>query len=120
VVKQHRRYRLLKVEHRHLWGLAAEYVTRLKAAGLSGNINTSFIERINLTIRRCVSKLARRTWGPAQFSSELAEHLYWWLAYYHSVREHENLRENWRPQSNAKVGNAQGNIEKHLLPLPPV
>jgi hypothetical protein len=59
---------------------------------MSGNINTSFVERINLTIRRCVSKLARRTWGTAQFTSELTEHLYWWLAYYHFSRYHESLR----------------------------
>jgi hypothetical protein len=61
---------------------------------MSGNINTSFVERINLTIRRCVSKLARRTWGTAQFTSELTEHLYWWLAAsrYHFSRYHESLR----------------------------
>jgi IS1 family transposase len=104
VVKQHRRYRLLKVEHHYLWGLATEYVARLKAAGLSGNINTSFVERINLTIRRCVSKLARRTWGPAQFTPELAEHLYWWLAYYHFVREHESLREKLETPIQRKGG----------------
>jgi hypothetical protein len=64
----------------------------LKAEGLSGNINTSFVERINLTLRQGVSKLTRRTWGTAQFSSELTEHIYWWLAYYHFSRYHESLR----------------------------
>ena len=68
---------------------------------MSGNINTSFVERVNLlapparagvTIRQGVSKLTRRTWGPAQFTSELEDHLYWWLAYYHFVRPHESLR----------------------------
>ncbi|MFZ6029540.1 MAG: hypothetical protein ACOYYS_17645 [Chloroflexota bacterium] len=92
VIKQQRRYRLVKVVHRHVWGLAADYVTRLKAAGLSGNINTSFVERVNLTIRQCVSKLTRRTWGPAQFPLELTDHLFLWLAYYHFVRPHESLR----------------------------
>jgi hypothetical protein len=38
------------VEHRLLWGNAEEYRSRLKANGLSGNINTSFVERANLTI----------------------------------------------------------------------
>ena len=70
----------MNVEQRMMWGETGEYRSRLKAAGMSGNINTSFVERINLTIRRCVSKLARRTWGTAQFTSELTEHLYWWLA----------------------------------------
>jgi hypothetical protein len=59
VIKQQRRFRLVKVEHRHIWGLAADYVARLKAAGLSGNINTSFVERASLTLRQCVSKLTR-------------------------------------------------------------
>jgi hypothetical protein len=92
VIKQQRRFRLVKVEHRHVWGLAADYIARLQAAGLSGNINTSFVERVNLTIRQCVSKLTRRTWGPAQFPLELSEHLFLWLAYYHFVRPHESLR----------------------------
>ncbi len=91
VIKQQRRFRLIKVEHRNIWGTASEYVLRLKANGLSGKINTSFVERVNLTIRQGVSKLTRRTWGPAQFTSELSEHLYWWLAYYHFARTHESL-----------------------------
>ena len=35
----------------------------LKASGLSGKINTAFIERLNLTLRQGVSFLTRRTWG---------------------------------------------------------
>jgi IS1 family transposase len=92
VIKQQRGYRLVGVEHRMLWGNVEEYRSRLKANGLSGNINTSFIERANLTIRQSVSKLTRRTWGPSQLSSELEDHLYWWLAYYHFARPHESLR----------------------------
>jgi transposase InsO family protein len=58
---------------------------------LSGRINTAFIERVNLTIRQCVSKLTRRTWGPAKYTPELIEHLEWWRSYYHFVRPHESL-----------------------------
>jgi len=61
VIKQQRGFRLVGVEHRLLWGDAEEYRSRLKANGLSGNINTSFVERANLTIRQSVSKLTRRT-----------------------------------------------------------
>jgi IS1 family transposase len=92
VIKQQRRFRLVKVEQRMMCGLLSEYAARLKANGLSGKINTSFVERANLTIRQCVSKLTRRTWGMAQFTPELSEHLYWWLAYYHFARYHESLR----------------------------
>jgi hypothetical protein len=45
-----------------------------------------------LTIRRGISKLARRTWGLAQYPMELVEHIEWWRAYYHFSRYHESLR----------------------------
>jgi hypothetical protein len=92
VIKHQRRFRLIDVEQRMIWGLPSEYTSRLKAVGLSGRINTSFVERANLTIRQSVSKLTRRTWGTAQFTPELSEHLFWWLAYYHFCRYHESLR----------------------------
>jgi transposase InsO family protein len=75
-----------------LVGEEGEYRRVLKENGLSGRINTSYIERLNLTIRQSVSKLTRRTWGPAVYTSELVEHLEWWRAYYHFVRYHESLR----------------------------
>jgi hypothetical protein len=92
VIKRQRRRRMVEVEQRHIWGDPSEYRARLKDKGMSGNINTAFVERVNLTIRQGVSKLTRRTWGRTQYSSELLEHLYWWMAYYHFVREHESLR----------------------------
>jgi IS1 family transposase len=91
VIKHQRRRRTVQVERRILCGDEKNYRDRLKIAGLSGNINTSFVERANLTIRQSVSKLTRRTWGPAHFTPELSEHLDWWLAYYHFVRYHESL-----------------------------
>ena len=92
VVKCQRRFRRVSVEHKVIWGMPCEYAQRLKTLGLSGRINTSFVERANLTIRRCVSKLMRRTWGVAQYPTELMEHLSWWRAYYHFARYHESLR----------------------------
>jgi hypothetical protein len=91
VIKHQKRRRTVQVERRILIGDGEKYRMRLKEAGLSGRINTSFVERINLTIRQCVSKLTRRTWGPAHFTPELLEHLEWWRAYYHFVRFHESL-----------------------------
>jgi IS1 family transposase len=92
VKKIHRRRRLVKVEHLMLCGEREKMITGLKALGLSGKINTAFVERINLTIRQGVAFLARRTWGTAQFTSELELHLQWWRGYYHFVRYHESLR----------------------------
>lgn len=71
VIKHQRRRKTVEVERRFVWGDEKQYQHRLKKAGLSGLINTAFVERVNLTIRQCVSKLTRRTWGPAKFTPEL-------------------------------------------------
>jgi len=70
----------------------AELKTRLKALGLSGRLNTAFVERVNLTIRQGVSMLIRRTWGTAQTEGRLKLRLAWWQGYYHFIRPHLSLR----------------------------
>jgi len=93
VIKHQKRRRTVELERRVLVGEASWYAERLRQAGLSGRINTSFVERLNLSIRQCVSKLTRRTWGPAKFTPERMEHLEWWRSYSHFVRPHERLEE---------------------------
>jgi len=115
VIKQQRGFRLVGVEHRMLWGNAEEYRLRLKSNGLSGNINTSFVERANLTIRQSVSKLTRRTWVPAHLTSELEDHLYWWLAYYHFARPDESLRVTL-PEPNLRKGKQRPRLYKKMTP----
>ena len=61
VKKVQRRRRLVKVERLMLWGAFETLTRRLKAAGLSGRLNTAFIERLNLTLRQGVALLTRRT-----------------------------------------------------------
>jgi hypothetical protein len=73
-------------------GTQADLSVALQAMGLSGRLNTAFIERVNLTIRHAIAALARRTWATAQQSLHLLAHLEWWRAYYHFVRPHESLR----------------------------
>ena len=80
VRKFQRRRRLVKVERVMLCGPRETLIQRLKAAGLSGRLNTAFLERLNLTLRQGVALLARRTWGTAQFTSELIMHVSWWRA----------------------------------------
>ena len=72
--------------------MLAELKTRLKALGLSGRLNTAFVERVNLTIRQGVSMLIRRTWGTAQTEGGLKLRLAWWQGYYHFIRPHLSLR----------------------------
>ncbi len=64
---------------------------RLVALGLSGLIQTSAIERVNLTIRQGVALLTRRTWSLAQSETHLHHHVCWWQAY-HLARPHQALR----------------------------
>ena len=92
VKKLQRRRRLVKVERIMLCGSFEALASRLKAAGLSGRLNTAFVERLNLTLRQGVALLTRRTWGAAEQTSELALDVPWWRAYYHFARYHEALR----------------------------
>ena len=92
VKKLQRRRRLVKVERVMLCGSFEVIANRLKAVGLSGRLNTAFVERLNLTLRQGVALLTRRTWGAAQQASELALHVQWWRAYYHFARYHEALQ----------------------------
>ena len=73
-------------------GTQADLTVALQRMGLSGRLNTAFIERVNLTVRHGIAALARRTWATAQQSPSLLAHLEWWRAYYHCVRPHESLR----------------------------
>jgi IS1 family transposase/transposase-like protein len=92
VKKNYRRRKLVRV--RQVMRLGTEDALRvvLQGLGLSGRLNTAYIERVNLTIRHGIAGLARRTWATAQQSPHLLAHLEWWRAYYHFVRPHESLR----------------------------
>jgi hypothetical protein len=62
-------------------GTQADLKAVLQGLGLSGRLNTAFIERVNLTIRHGIAALARRTWATAQQTPRLLAHLEWWRAY---------------------------------------
>jgi IS1 family transposase len=92
VKKSYRRRKLVRVSHVMRLGTEDTLRVRLQQLGLSGRLNTAFIERVNLTVRHGVAALARRTWATAQQSPQLLAYLEWWRAYYHFVRSHESLR----------------------------
>jgi transposase-like protein/IS1 family transposase len=92
VKKSYRRRKLVRVTPVMRLGTEAALKVALMGLGLSGRLNTAFIERVNLTVRHGVAALARRTWATAQQSPHLLAHLEWWRAYYHFVRPHESLR----------------------------
>jgi hypothetical protein len=60
VQKRYRRRRFVRVKHVIRLGTEPAFREALQALGFSGRVNTAFIERVNLTIRRGVAALARR------------------------------------------------------------
>jgi hypothetical protein len=75
VRKSYRRRKLARVERCMRLDSLDHWAARLKSLGLTGSINTSFVERINLTLRHALAALSRRSWATAQLSSELVAHL---------------------------------------------
>ncbi len=92
VKKCYRRRKLVRVSHVMRLGTLADLSVALQGMGFTGQLNTAFIERANLTIRHGIAALARRTWATAQQTAPLLAHLEWWRAYYHFVRPHQSLR----------------------------
>ena len=92
VKKSYQRRKLVRVTPLMRLGTLEDLKATLQEVGLSGRLNTAYIERVNLTVRHGVPALARRTWATAQRSPHLLAHLEWWRAYYHFVRPHESLR----------------------------
>lgn len=92
VKKSYRRRKVVRVTRLMRCGTAEELRTALTVLGLSGRLNTAFVERVNLSIRQGIAALARRTWATAQTTPTLVAHLEWWRGYYHFVRPHGSLR----------------------------
>ena len=78
VKKRYRRRRLVGVTYMLRCGTREALQSALRRLGLSGKLNTAFVERVNLTMRQSVAALARRTWSTAQEGAQLLVHLEWW------------------------------------------
>ena len=115
VIKAYRRRKIFKVERRMQFGQLDDLQAALQHLGFTGSINTAFVERINLRLRQSLAALTRRTWGIAQFTSELALHVEWWRAYYHFARYHEALRVD-RAVSRHQKGRPAGSYYRSQTP----
>jgi IS1 family transposase len=92
VVKEREAGRVVNVSHKVVFGETARIEALLKASPASATINTSFVERNNLTNRQQNRRLTRKTIG---FSKELPwfeKQLWLSLAYYHFCLPHLSLR----------------------------
>ena len=92
VTKTYRHRRLVRVRPVLRCGTRAQFRQALAILGLTGTLNTAFVERLNLTLRQSIAALTRRTWSTARRELGLRVQLEWWRAYYHFVRPHRSLR----------------------------
>ena len=92
VLKTRRNDRIIKVERRALHGAAWRFEDALNNSEDSSTLNTSFIERLNLTIRQSSAYLSRRTLSHARSTERLNEHLELLRCYYNFVRPHGALK----------------------------
>ena len=92
VIKKRRENRVVRVDRRLLLGTQAELEETLFHSEDSTTLNTSFIERHNLTIRQGCSYLGRRTSCHARHTEFLEGQVALLMAYYNFVRPHSALR----------------------------
>ena len=92
VIKTRRNDRIIKVERRTAIGDMWRFEETLRDSEDSSKLNTSFVERLNLTIRQGSAYLFRRTICHARRKGRLEDHLELLRCYYNFVRPHGALK----------------------------
>jgi len=92
VVKAREYGRLVQVDSKVVFGDLQAIAEKLAALPTSSTINTSYIERHNLTQRQSNRRLTRRTNGFSKGLSWFERQLWLSLVYYHLVLPHRRLR----------------------------
>ena len=92
VIKTRRNDRIVKVERRMVIGSVWGLQQALRDSEDSSKLNTSFIERLNLTIRQGSAYLGRRTTCHARWKEHLEDHIELFRCYYDFIRPHRALR----------------------------
>ncbi|MCZ6490003.1 MAG: hypothetical protein O7A06_05680, partial [Acidobacteria bacterium] len=92
VIKTRRTDRVIKVERRRRIGATWRWEQAWRDSEDSVKLNTSYVERLNLTIRQCSAYLSRRTICYARREQRLEDHLQLLRCYYNFVRPHRALK----------------------------
>ena len=92
VVKAREHGRIIQVDSKVVFGDPQAIADKLASLPTSESINTSYIERHNLTQRQSNRRLTRRTNGFSKDLSWFERQLWLSLAYYHLVLPHRRLR----------------------------
>jgi hypothetical protein len=91
VIKTTRRRRLVRVSHRVVFGTFEAVQQVLAACGWQ--INTSFVERLNLTMRQHVAAIGRRVSTLCKGEEGLAQQLALYHGYYNFCLPHGSVRQ---------------------------
>jgi transposase-like protein/IS1 family transposase len=91
VIKTRRNDRVVRVERKALIG-TGRLKQALRDSEDSDTLNTSFVERLNLTLRQGSAYLGRRTLGQARWKQYLDGHLELLRCHYNFVRPHRALK----------------------------
>jgi len=112
VIKTRRNDRMVRVERKVFIG-AGRLKQALKDSEDSETLNTSFVERLNLTLRQGSAYLGRRTLGQARWEQCLDDHLELLRCHYNFVRPHRALKFGWEVRTPAM----QAGLTNKLLTL---
>ncbi|MFX0090501.1 MAG: hypothetical protein ACFFBD_01965 [Candidatus Hodarchaeota archaeon] len=85
--------RILRVERRIVFGDPAEVQLRLQLNG-TGTIQTSYIERLNLTVRNGLARFIRKTQNASKTVAMHVAALDFFQAWYNFIKPHHSLRES--------------------------
>jgi IS1 family transposase len=91
IIKTTRRRRLVRVSHRVVCGTCEAVQQVLAACGWQ--IDTSFVERLNLTLRQRVVAIRRRSASPCKSGDGLSHQLVLFQVYHNFVLPHVSLRQ---------------------------
>ena len=92
VIKTRRKNRVVRVERKLLIGTRQQLHNALLQSEDSDTLNTAFVERHNLTIRRGCAYLHRRTTAHARRGDRLSEQLDLLRCHYNFIRPHMALK----------------------------
>jgi IS1 family transposase len=113
VVKTTRRRRLVEVKPRVVFGTMAAVNHVLRPLGWQ--INTSFIERVNLSIRQHVAAVGRRVATLCKGETGLRQQLVLYHVYYNFCLPHTSLRQAL-PQSEPTNGHGAAKVWRPCTP----
>ena len=92
VLKVRRNDRITTVERRQTVGTPEQFAEALATSEDSATLNTSFVERLNLTIRQGSAYLTRRSLAHCRWQARLDDHIELLRCHYNFIRSHRSLK----------------------------